>query len=90
MKKINAAHILVKTLEEATSLKEQVTKGADFAQLARKFSLCPSSQDGGILGFFGAGQMVKAFEDVAFATNVGEVSAPVQTQFGYHLIHRLY
>ena len=88
--KINVSHILVKTLDEATALKEQVAKGADFSQLAMKFSLCSSKSEGGNLGFFGTGQMVKSFEDAAFATKVGEISDPVQTQFGYHLIKRLY
>jgi peptidyl-prolyl cis-trans isomerase C len=88
--KINAAHILVKTLAEATELQTKVASGEDFATLARAHSTCPSGKDGGNLGFFGKGAMVKPFEDAAFATEVGNVSAPVQTQFGYHLIKRLY
>ena len=89
--KINAAHILVKTLAEATELQTQLAAGADFGQLAATYSTCPSGKGGGgNLGFFGKGAMVKPFEDAAFATPVGEVSEPVQTQFGYHLIRRLY
>lgn len=87
---INAAHILVKTLEEAADLKKKVDAGEDFAVMAMQHSSCPSKENGGNLGFFGKGQMVKPFEDAAFATEVGTVSEPVQTQFGYHLIKRLY
>ena len=88
---INAAHILVKTLAEATELQAQLAAGADFATLAATHSICPSGQGGGgNLGFFGKDMMVKPFEDAAYATPVGEVSEPVQTQFGYHLIRRLY
>lgn len=87
---INAAHILVETLEQATELKKQIDDGANFHMLARKFSKCPSAEFGGHLGFFGRGKMVKPFEDVAFLTEVGKVSEPVQTQFGYHLIKRQY
>jgi len=89
--KINAAHILVKTLAEATELQTQLAAGADFAALASVYSTCPSGKGGGgNLGFFSKGMMVKPFEDAAFATEVGKVSDPVQTQFGYHLIKRLY
>lgn len=88
--KINAAHILVKTDSEALMLKEQLENGADFSTLAQQHSSCPSGKDGGNLGFFGRGQMVKPFEDAAFNAEVGSVTNPVQTQFGYHLIKRLY
>jgi parvulin-like peptidyl-prolyl isomerase len=88
---INAAHILVKTEEEVKAIQAKLAEGVDFAQLAIAHSLCPSGKTGGgNLGFFGKGQMVKAFEDAAFATEVGKVSEPVQTQFGFHLIKRLY
>ena len=90
MSKILASHILVPTLAEAEQLKTQIEGGASFEQTALKHSKCPSGQNGGSLGFFGKGQMVKPFEDAAFATPVGEVSEPVQTQFGFHLIKRLY
>jgi len=85
---VRASHILVPTLAEAVNLKEQVSKGADFAQLAKQHSKCPSGQNGGDLGPFGRGMMVKPFEDVAFGSDVGVTSGPVQTQFGYHLIKR--
>jgi len=89
--KINASHILVKTEDEVKAIQTKLAEGVDFAQLAAVYSTCPSGKEsGGCLGFFGAGQMVKPFEDAAFATLVGEVSEPVQTQFGYHLIKRLY
>jgi peptidyl-prolyl cis-trans isomerase C len=88
MSQVRASHILVQTLAEAVNLKEQVTNGADFAQLAQQHSKCPSGRNGGDLGMFGRGQMVKSFEDVSFSSDVGVVSGPVQTQFGYHLIKR--
>jgi peptidyl-prolyl cis-trans isomerase C len=85
---MRASHILVPTLTEAVNLKNQIGEGADFAQLARQYSKCPSGQNGGDLGNFGPGQMVRPFEDATVATPIGAVSQPVQTQFGYHLIHR--
>lgn len=84
---VRASHILVKTEDEAKSLLEEIRAGKSFAQAAEEVSLCPSGQNGGDLGFFGRGMMVKPFEDAAFAMeNIGEVSEPVQTQFGWHLI----
>jgi len=85
---VRASHILVSTLEEANSLKEQLNNGVDFGTLASLHSGCPSKQNGGDLGFFGRGMMVKPFEDAAFDTPVGQISEAVQTQFGYHLIKR--
>lgn len=85
---ITASHILVPTLEAATALHAQITGGADFAKLAGEHSSCPSGRNGGNLGPFGPGAMVKPFEDAAMATSIGQVSAPVKTQFGYHLIKR--
>ncbi len=85
---VKASHILVKTLEEAQQLKSQVNSFEDFTNLARDKSMCPSSRQGGDLGAFGRGAMVKPFEDAAFGLEVGKVSEPVQTQFGYHLIFR--
>jgi len=84
--KVRASHILVKTEEEAKDLYEKIQNGADFAELAMEHSLCPSKRDGGDLRFFGRGMMVKPFEDAAFDMEVGQVSEPVQTQFGWHLI----
>lgn len=83
---IRASHILVKTEEEAKKLYDEIQNGKDFAQAAQEVSLCPSGQNGGDLGFFGKGMMVKPFEDAAFALEIGEISEPVQTQFGWHLI----
>ncbi|HQT44703.1 MAG TPA: peptidyl-prolyl cis-trans isomerase [Candidatus Micrarchaeota archaeon] len=83
---VKASHILVDTEAEAKAIHKSVLAGAKFEDLARKFSKCPSGAEGGDLGFFGKGMMVKEFEDAAFALNVGQVSAPVKTEFGYHLI----
>lgn len=85
---VTARHILVGTLEEAQSLANQINEGSDFAQLARQHSKCPSGQNGGDLGTFGRGMMVQPFENVSFDLEVGGLSEPVQTQFGYHLINR--
>lgn len=83
----NAAHILVQTEEEANALKTQLDGGADFAELARANSIdTGSGANGGDLGWFGAGMMVKPFEDAVIAAQTGTVTAPVQTDFGYHLI----
>jgi peptidyl-prolyl cis-trans isomerase C len=85
---VRAKHILVQTLNEAVTLKEKISAGEDFSALAKIHSKCPSGQNGGDLGMFGRGQMVQTFEDVAFGSEVGQTSGPVQTQFGYHLIQR--
>ena len=86
--KVRASHILVETEQKAISLLESIQTGEDFARLAAANSSCPSGQRGGDLGEFGRGQMVKPFEDATFGMNVGDLSGPVQTQFGYHLILR--
>lgn len=86
MSEVRASHILVQTEEEAVSLREEILAGASFEDLAAANSLCPSGARGGDLGFFGKGQMVKEFEDAAFNLKVGELSEPVKTDFGYHLI----
>lgn len=83
---VKASHILVRTEEEANKLYDEIKNGKDFAEAAEEVSLCPSGQAGGDLGFFGRGMMVKPFEDAAFELEVGELSKPVQTQFGWHLI----
>ncbi|MDD3237047.1 MAG: peptidylprolyl isomerase [Candidatus Gastranaerophilales bacterium] len=83
---VRASHLLVKTEEEAKSLREEILEGKDFAQVASEVSMCPSGANGGDLGFFTKGQMVQEFEDAAFSMKVGEVSDPIKTQFGYHLI----
>lgn len=83
---VRASHILVKTEIEAIELLTQLKNGKDFAELARKHSLCPSGKNGGDLGFFTRGRMVKEFEDTAFNLEKGQISNPVKTKFGYHLI----
>ena len=86
VKYVSAGHILVETYDEAADLKKQIDNGESFERLARKYSKCPSAKRGGALGMFGRGQMVKPFENAAFNLNVGEVSQPVKTEFGWHLI----
>ena len=81
-----ARHILVKTEAECLKLKQDIEGGADFAALAKAHSTCPSSRDGGALGTFRPGQMVKEFDTVVFNGELGVVHGPVKTQFGYHLI----
>lgn len=81
-----AAHILVETEKEAQDLGIQIQGGANFAALAQEHSIGPSGPSGGDLGWFGEGVMVQEFQDAVAALDVGAVSAPVQTQFGWHLI----
>jgi peptidyl-prolyl cis-trans isomerase C len=82
----NASHILVETEEEANTIKTALDDGADFAELAREKSTGPSGPGGGSLGWFGAGMMVPSFEAAVVAMEPGAVSAPVETQFGWHVI----
>ncbi len=82
----SARHILVDTEEQCQDLKNQIDEGADFAELARQHSSCPSGQKGGDLGQFGPGMMVKEFDEVVFSAEVSVVQGPVETQFGYHLL----
>jgi parvulin-like peptidyl-prolyl isomerase len=85
---MRASHILVADQNTAMDLKQKLNEGNNFDSLARKFSSCPSSSRGGDLGEFGPGMMVRPFEDATVALSVGDVSEPVQTQFGWHIIHR--
>jgi parvulin-like peptidyl-prolyl isomerase len=100
---VQASHILLmyagsqrstatRTKEQAQQqiqqIKSQIDGGADFAELARAHSDCPSKSRGGDLGSFGRGQMVKAFEEAAFSMPVGAVSGIIETPFGYHVIKR--
>ncbi|MDF2178797.1 peptidylprolyl isomerase PpiC [Aliiglaciecola sp. CAU 1673] len=85
-----ALHILVKTENECQELKKKLEKGANFQQLAKQFSTCPSGKKGGDLGEFKQGQMVKAFDKAVFSGPELVVQGPVKTQFGYHLIKVLY
>ena len=84
--KVHALHILVKTEGEANELLFDLRRGGDFKEIARAKSLCPSGNKGGDLGWFGRGQMVKEFEKAAFELKPGELSKPIKTQFGYHII----
>ena len=86
--KVRCSHILVDSLSQAEKLLAEIKAGADFAAKAKEHSKCPSGKNGGDLGLFGPGQMVKEFDKVAFELEVGQLSAPVQTRFGYHLLKR--
>ena len=86
MARASARDILVKTEEACLDLKKQIDEGADFADIAKKHSECPSGNEGGSLGEFSPGQMVPEFDTVVFNDDVGKVHGPVKTQFGYHLI----
>ncbi len=91
---VQALHILVPTQEQAVQIREEIVSGGtpsqvfqNFMSSAKKYSTCPSGKSGGILGWFGRGDMVPAFEKAAFELPNGQVSEPVKTQFGYHLIY---
>jgi peptidyl-prolyl cis-trans isomerase C len=86
MAKATARHILVASEEKCNELKTQIEAGADFAEVAKSNSSCPSSRQGGDLGSFGPGQMVKEFDTVVFSAPINVVQGPVKTQFGYHLL----
>ncbi len=87
--KVHCCHILVKTETEAKIVKNRIEKGEKFGAIAQQVSLCPSGKKGGDLGTFARGKMVKEFEKTAFALEKGQVSAPVKTKFGYHVIKRI-
>jgi peptidyl-prolyl cis-trans isomerase C len=82
----NASHILVETEDEAKALKSQLDTGADFVELAKEKSTGPSGPNGGSLGWFGLGAMVPEFETAVVALEPGQVSEPIQTQFGWHVV----
>ena len=86
MPRARARHILVDSEQKAQDLKTEIEGGADFAELAKKHSTCPSGRRGGDLGEFSKGQMVKEFDDVVFRDALNTVHGPVKTQFGYHLL----
>ncbi len=88
MSKIAASHILVEQEHQVQDLIKKLESGESFEKLAADHSSCPSGKRGGALGEFGRGMMVKPFEDAAFGLEVGKVSGPVKTQFGFHLIKR--
>lgn len=84
---VRASHILVKTRPEAVKIKKEIESGQiSFEDAAREYSLCPSGQNGGDLGYFNRKQMVQQFSDTAFDLKVGQISDPVGTKFGWHII----
>ena len=83
--RVNAQHILVKTEDEAKQILAELSRKS-FEELAKSKSLCPSGKKGGNLGWFSHGQMVKEFQKAAFSLKKGQVSQPVKTQFGWHII----
>ena len=88
--KIKCSHILVEKHSEAISLLERIQKGEKFGKLAKEFSLdTGSAKRDGNLGYFGRGKMVKEFEKSAFSLQTGQISEPVKTEYGYHIIKRL-
>jgi len=86
MSRASARHILVDSEEKCNELKSQIEGGADFADVAKENSTCPSGAQGGELGEFGPGQMVREFDEVVFSGDLNTVHGPVKTQFGYHLL----
>ncbi|SIS43556.1 peptidylprolyl isomerase [Neptunomonas antarctica] len=86
MAKASARHILVDTEAQCETLKQQIEAGTDFAEVAKQHSSCPSGKQGGDLGSFGPGQMVREFDEVVFKGELNKVHGPVKTQFGYHLL----
>lgn len=86
MLRASARHILVDTEEQCLTLKQEIEAGADFAEVAKEHSNCPSKAQGGALGSFGRGQMVQEFDEVVFSAELNQVQGPVKTQFGYHLV----
>ncbi|HXV75924.1 MAG TPA: peptidylprolyl isomerase [Candidatus Polarisedimenticolaceae bacterium] len=89
MIKARARHILVESAASAENLIKQLESGADFAELARRHSSCPSGKEGGDLGEFQPGQMVREFDDVVFRREIGKPHGPVKTEFGFHVIEIL-
>lgn len=83
---VAANHILVDTEEKAQDILKEINEGLEFGEAAKKYSSCPSKDRGGELGSFTRGKMVPEFEEAAFKMNSGDISDPVKTQFGYHLI----
>ncbi len=85
-KQVQASHILVSDVKLAGEIKGKISQGEAFESLAKEFSTCPSKERGGDLGMFGEGQMVPEFEEAAFKMSIGEISEPIETQFGFHII----
>jgi len=88
--KIKCSHILVKKQSEAIEILDKIKNGEKFGKMARQFSTdSGSAKRDGSLGYFGRGKMVKEFENAAFALQAGQISEPIKTQYGYHIIKRL-
>ena len=81
-----ACHILTDSKDKCDDLKKQIDEGANFEEIAKTHSLCPSGNKGGDLGEFKPGAMVPEFDKVVFSEEIGAVHGPIKTQFGYHLI----
>ncbi|PXX99423.1 peptidylprolyl isomerase [Halomonas sp. LBP4] len=86
MARATARHILVESEAKCQELKAEIEGGRDFTEVAREHSTCPSGRQGGDLGSFGPGQMVREFDEVVFSGELNKVHGPVKTQFGYHLL----
>ncbi|MEM9102350.1 MAG: peptidylprolyl isomerase [Pseudomonadota bacterium] len=86
MARASARHILVESEAQCNELKTSIEGGQDFGDVAKAHSKCPSGANGGELGEFGQGQMVKEFDEVVFSGELNTVHGPIQTQFGYHLL----
>ena len=86
--KIKCSHILVDKHSEALQLLDEIKKGKKFGSAAREISKCPSRKKDGSLGYFTKVMIVKEFDQVAFKLQIGEISEPVKTEFGYHIIKR--
>lgn len=83
----NTAHILVKTEEDANKVLNELKEDNNFSEIAKKYSICPSSKDGGVLGFFPRGLFVKEYEDAAYnLKGINDMIGPIKSQFGYHII----
>ena len=88
--KIKCSHILVKKQSEAIEILDKIKNGEKFGKMARQFSTdSGSAKRDGSLGYFGRGKMVKEFENAAFTLQAGQISEPIKTQYGYHIIKRL-
>ena len=87
--KVKCSHILVEKQSQALEILEEIKNGKKFGVAAKEISTCPSSKKEGDLGYFTKGMMVKELEDIAFTLQIGEISQPVKTEFGYHIIKRL-
>ncbi len=86
MPRASARHILVDSKEKCEELKNEILAGSDFEKVAKEHSTCPSSRQGGDLGEFGPGEMVREFDEVVFSGKLNTVHGPVKTEFGYHLL----